>query len=118
VAIIREGRLTRVDRVDALRDIAHHQVELSFVGEPPLAEFAALPGVSQVVAEDHLLKMRVSGSITPVVQAAARHELTDFVSREPSLEEVFLAEYGHQEQTDAGAATDAGASTDAEAEDR
>jgi ABC-2 type transport system ATP-binding protein len=95
VAIIREGQLTRVDRVDALRDIAHHQVELSFVGEPPTAEFAALPGVSQVVAEDQLLKMRVSGSITPVVQAAARHELTDFVSREPSLEEVFLAEYGH-----------------------
>jgi ABC-2 type transport system ATP-binding protein len=97
VAIIREGQLTRVDRVDALRDIAHHQVELSFVGEPPTAEFEALPGVSQVVAEDHLLKMRVSGSITPVVQAAARHELTDFVSREPSLEEVFLAEYGHGE---------------------
>jgi ABC-2 type transport system ATP-binding protein len=97
VAIIREGQLTRVDRVDALRDIAHHQVELSFVGQPPTAEFEALPGVSQVVAEDHLLKMRVSGSITPVVQAAARHELTDFVSREPSLEEVFLAEYGHGE---------------------
>jgi ABC-2 type transport system ATP-binding protein len=104
VAIIRDGRLVRVDRVDALRDIAHHQVELAFVGEPPLAEFEALPGVSQVVAEDHLLKLRVSGSISPVVQAAARHELTDFVSREPTLEEVFLAEYGHQEETDPEAA--------------
>jgi hypothetical protein len=38
--------------------------------------------------------MRVSGSITPVVQEAARYELLDFVSREPSLEETFLAEYG------------------------
>jgi ABC-2 type transport system ATP-binding protein len=37
--------------------------------------------------------MRVSGSITPVVRAAARYELADFVSREPSLEETFLAEY-------------------------
>jgi hypothetical protein len=28
------------------------------------------------------------------VQAAARHRLADFVSREPTLEETFLAEYG------------------------
>jgi hypothetical protein len=38
--------------------------------------------------------MRVSGSIAPVIQAAARFEILDFVSREPSLEETFLAEYG------------------------
>ena len=33
VAIIRDGRLARVDRVEALRDLAHHQVELRFAGE-------------------------------------------------------------------------------------
>jgi ABC-2 type transport system ATP-binding protein len=97
VAIIREGRLVRVDRVEALRDMAHHQVELRFAGAVPTAEFASLPGVSEVVAEDHVLRMRVSGAITPVVRAAARHELVDFVSREPSLEETFLAEYGPQQ---------------------
>jgi ABC-2 type transport system ATP-binding protein len=98
VAIIRDGRLTRVDRVDALRDMAHHQVELRFAGPAPRAEFEALPGVSDVVAEDGTLRMRVSGPITPIVQAASRHELVDFVSREPSLEETFLAEYGPQAQ--------------------
>ena len=40
--------------------------------------------------------MRVFGPITPVVQAAARYELLDFVSREPTLEETFLAQYGDQ----------------------
>jgi hypothetical protein len=44
--------------------------------------------------EDRLIRMRVSGSITPIVRAAAAHELVDFVSREPTLEETFLAEYG------------------------
>jgi ABC-2 type transport system ATP-binding protein len=94
VAIIRDGRLVRVDRVEALRDLAHHQVELRFAGEVPVGAFAALPGVSDVIADDHLLRMRVSGSITPVVREAANYELLDFVSREPSLEETFLAEYG------------------------
>jgi ABC-2 type transport system ATP-binding protein len=94
VAIIREGRLAKVDRVEALRDLAHHQVELRFAGDVPVGAFAAIAGVSDVSAEDHLLRMRVSGSITPVVREAARYELLDFVSREPSLEETFLAEYG------------------------
>jgi ABC-2 type transport system ATP-binding protein len=95
VAIIRDGRLVTGGTVESLRDLAHHQVELRFAGPVPTAEFQALPGVSDVSAEDHTLRMRVSGPITPVVQAAARYELLDFVSREPSLEETFLAQYGH-----------------------
>jgi ABC-2 type transport system ATP-binding protein len=96
VAIIRDGRLVKVDRVEALRDLAHHQVELRFAGTVPLEEFKGLPGVSEVAVLDHVLTMRVSGAITPVVRAAARHELLDFVSREPSLEETFLAQYGQE----------------------
>jgi ABC-2 type transport system ATP-binding protein len=94
VGIIRDGRLVKVDRVEALRDLAHHQVELRFAGEVPLGAFSSLPGISDLSADDHVLRMRVSGSITPVVQEAARYELLDFVSREPSLEETFLAQYG------------------------
>jgi ABC-2 type transport system ATP-binding protein len=96
VAIIREGRLVKVDTVDALRDLAHHEVELRFAEEVPVAVFEALPGVSDVVVDDHALHLRVSGAITPIVQAAARYELLDFVSREPSLEDTFLAQYGRQ----------------------
>ena len=96
VAIIREGRIVKTDTVDALRDLAHHQVELRFTGPVPIAAFAGLPGVSDVVADDHLLRLRVSGPITPVVRAAAQYDLLDFVSREPSLEETFLAQYGQQ----------------------
>ena len=94
VAIIREGKLIRVARVDALRDLAVHEVELRFVEPVPAAEFERLAGVSNVVVHDHLLRMHVNGPIAPVVKAAARFELADFVSREPSLEETFLAEYG------------------------
>jgi ABC-2 type transport system ATP-binding protein len=96
VGIIRDGRLVMVDRVDALRDLAAHQVELRFTGLVPADEFGALPGVSDVVAEDRVLRMHVAGSIDPVIKAAARFELADFVSREPSLEETFLAQYGRE----------------------
>ena len=96
VAIIRDGRLARVDRTEALRDLAHHQVEIAFTGEVPVEAFATLPGVSDVIAEGQVLRLRVGGNIAPVVMTAACYELADFVSREPSLEETFLAEYGRQ----------------------
>jgi ABC-2 type transport system ATP-binding protein len=105
VAIIREGRLVKVDSVEGLRDLAHHQVELRFTGPVPTQAFEALPGVSDVSAQDHVLRMRVSGPITPVVRAAAQYELLDFVSREPTLEETFLAQYGHDNTAEASERT-------------
>ena len=103
VGIIREGVLVKVDSVEGLRDLAHHQVELRFAGPVPTAAFEHLPGVSEVAAEAHVLRMRVSGAITPVVRAAAQYELLDFVSREPTLEETFLAQYGHGDGASPGA---------------
>ena len=50
-----------------------------------------------------MLRMRVSGPITPVVKAAAGFDLSDFICREPTLEETFLAVYGPQGNGDAPA---------------
>jgi len=108
VAIIRDGRLVKVDSVEGLRDLAHHQVELRFSGPVPTAAFAALQGVSDVEADGQVLRLRVSGPITPVVRAAASYELLDFVSREPTLEETFLAQYGHAADAAAPPSTAAG----------
>jgi ABC-2 type transport system ATP-binding protein len=96
VAIIRDGRVVKVDRVEALRDLAHHQVDLTFGAPVPVEEFSRLPGVSDLVTTGHGLRMRVTGSIGPVVRVAARHDLLDLVSREPSLEQTFLAQYGRE----------------------
>ena len=64
-AIIRDGRLVRVDRVDALRQIAVHHVELRFAGPVPIEAFASLPGVRDVQAHEHTLVMQVNGPIAP-----------------------------------------------------
>jgi len=94
VAIIREGRLVQVDTVEALRRMAVHHVELRFVQAVPVASFEGLEGVSDLVAEGDLLRMQVEGPIGPVIEVAGRHQLVDVVSREPNLEDVFLAQYG------------------------
>jgi ABC-2 type transport system ATP-binding protein len=94
VAIIREGRLVQVGTLEAVRDLAVHHVELHFAEHVPTGLFESLPGVSGVTAEDHTIRLSVAGPVGPVLKAAAGHELLDVVSREPNLEEVFLAQYG------------------------
>jgi ABC-2 type transport system ATP-binding protein len=94
VAIIREGRLVQVDRVEAVRALAFHHVELSFTGPVAAEVFSGLPGVQDVHAADGTVRMRVSGQVGPVLAVAAGHGLVDVISREPNLEDVFLAQYG------------------------
>jgi ABC-2 type transport system ATP-binding protein len=94
VAIIRDGRLVQVDRIEAIRRLAFHHVELSFSGPVAPALFDGLPGVSDVVVDGLPVTMRVSGPIGAVISAAAPHGILDVVSREPNLEDVFLAQYG------------------------
>ena len=112
VAIIREGRIVRLDTVEALREMASHEVELRFLGHVDAAPFRALAGVSHLVIEDRAMRMLVSGPIAPVVRLAAELDLVDFVSREPSLEDVFLAQYGNS-ATGSGASTASGSGSTA-----
>ena len=99
VAIIREGRLVQVDRIEAIRRLAFHHVELVFAAPVVVAVatgiFEAIEGVSDVAIEGTIVRMRVNGPIGGVIAAAAPHGLIDVVSREPNLEDVFLAQYGH-----------------------
>ena len=71
-------------------------MELRFADTVPADEFEALPGVTDVASRTTRCACASRGPITPVVQAAARYELLDFVSREPTLEETFLAQYGQR----------------------
>jgi len=94
VAIIREGRLVQVDSIEAIRQLSFHHVELTFETPVAPAIFEGLPGVSDVVVDGDVVRMRVSGPIGGVLRAAAPHGIVDVVSREPNLEDVFLAQYG------------------------
>jgi ABC-2 type transport system ATP-binding protein len=95
VAIVREGRLVRVGAVASLTEIKRHEVEITFVGDPPASAFHDLAGVERVDAlpDGSTLRIVLHGEIDPLMKVAARYPLTNFISREPSLEDVFLGLY-------------------------
>ena len=95
VAIIREGRLIKIDHVSALKDIHQHDVEISFAGPAFVEWFKNVAGVTSVAqgADEHTLQLNVQGELTEIIRIAGEHDATNIDTHEPSLEEVFLRFY-------------------------
>ncbi len=93
VGIIREGVLVAVEDVASLKAKALRRLEIRFASPPPLAAFEGLPGVRDLRIENSSLHSQVAGSLDAMIKAAARFEVLDLVSTEPSLEEIFLTYY-------------------------
>jgi len=93
VGIIREGRLVTVEDVGGLKAHAVRSISIHFERPVPAAAFVALPGVREVLAQGDVLHVTVAGPVDAVVKEAARHEVVDLESHEPSLEDIFLAFY-------------------------
>ncbi|HKV87906.1 MAG TPA: ABC transporter ATP-binding protein [Candidatus Dormibacteraeota bacterium] len=100
VGIIRSGRLVRVAQLEELKRIRVHRVEVEFAGdaEGPTARIRAADGVDDVSVADRRVTCTVRGSIQPLLDAIRDDRITDLVSTEPSLEEIFLSYYGEATQ--------------------
>ena len=93
VGIVREGRLVVVEGLEALKAKALRRLEIHFAVPVPREEFASLPGVQDVAVEGSLLTCTAVGSVDRLLKAAARYEVTNLVTHEADLEDLFLRYY-------------------------
>lgn len=94
VAILRAGRLAEIGTLAEMRHLSALTVEATFAGAPPSVD--GLAGVSEVRAVGHHLGCQVRGPIGELLSVlAASHPIT-LVSREATLEELFLSLYGQE----------------------
>ena len=98
VAILRQGRLAEMGTLAEMRHLSALTVEATFEG--PVPDLAAVEGVSGVEVHGRVARCQVRGSVEPLLRVLSAAGVTKVLSREPSLEELFLALYG---QTDAAA---------------
>jgi ABC-2 type transport system ATP-binding protein len=91
VAIVREGRLIESGTLDELRLRRSVMVELRFSGPVPVLD--GVEGVSNVSVRPDGLTCTVDGSIGPLLDAIRGADVVQMLSREPSLEELFLSHY-------------------------
>jgi len=91
VGILRGGRLVDEGTLQELRHLGAQTVEVTFAGTAP--DLGQLPGVHVARAGSNALRCEVSGSVGPLIAALADHPVIGLISREPSLEEIFLHHY-------------------------
>jgi ABC-2 type transport system ATP-binding protein len=92
VAILRAGRLVEAGTLADMRHLSALQIEAELEGPAP--DLSAVPGVAGLEVDGNRVRCQVTGSIEPLLSALTRVGVRHLVSREPSLEELFLAHYG------------------------
>ena len=103
VAILRAGRLVESGTLAEMRHLSALSVEATFTAAPP--DLSGVLGVSDVEVEGNRVRLQVHGSFEPLMERLSAVGVTQILSREPSLEELFLAQYGTESaDRDAGRA--------------
>lgn len=93
VAILRSGRLVEIATLAELRRLHRIIVQITYQGQPPV--LSDVDGVEAVEAlDERRLRFTLSGPAAPALRALAAAQVTALVSREPTLEEIFLDYYG------------------------
>jgi ABC-2 type transport system ATP-binding protein len=105
VAILRAGKLVEMGSLAELRHLSALTVQATFDGAVP--DLARVPGVSAVAVDGPVVRCHVRGPVAPLLTVLASANVTELLSREPSLEELFLAQYGDHAGDQAQAADEA-----------
>ena len=106
VGILRAGKLIESGTLADMRHLSAVRVEATFDG--PVPDASAVPGVGSVVTNGRVFRCQVRGSVTPLMKVLADAGVTKLLISEPSLEELFLAQYGGDGVAQGAASHDAG----------
>lgn len=94
VAIIKEGRLVKVESIESLTKNRVKNITLTFEKENPSA--VDLEGIVKQEVKGRDIKLLYSGDIHPLLDQLSSLPLEDVVIEEPSLEEVFMHYYENE----------------------
>ena len=101
VGILRDGVLVEMGTLAEMRHLSALSVEATFDGSIP--DLSRVPGVSSVEVTGRVVRCQVHGTVEPLLKVLAASSVHELLSREPSLEELFLAHYGAGSEPDSDA---------------
>ena len=93
VAVIRQGELVTVEKVETLRQKAGQRITVEFGDQVTTEDLARIPGVSNVGTTNGAYHFNIGGSMDPLIKALSQHEVIRLQAEEAPLEEVFLKFY-------------------------
>lgn len=92
VAIIKEGRIIKIERISDLIEKTYKRFKLETTAPADSRDFA-MSGLSDISVTDHAVSFLYKGPINEITKKLASLDLTDLWVEEPDLEEIFLHYY-------------------------
>ena len=96
IGILRRGVLVEMGTLQEMRHLSALSVGATFDGAGAVPDVRAIPGVSAVEVSGSTLRCQMRGAPGPLLRVLADAGVRQLVSREPSLEELFLGFYDTQ----------------------
>lgn len=93
VAIIKNGRIVKVENIKDLAKDTHKRIKLDFASKINKQQFTNLNGISDLVVKDDSASFLFKGDINKIVKTISGFNLTNLLIEEPDLEEVFMHYY-------------------------
>lgn len=93
VAIIKEGRLIKLEKISTLKENNHKRIKLELKSIVSKAYFEEIPGVSNVEIKGQNVSLLFRGNINNMIKRLANLDLMNIWMEEPDLEEIFMHYY-------------------------
>ncbi|MCL6457943.1 MAG: ABC transporter ATP-binding protein [Gorillibacterium sp.] len=92
VAIIKEGKLIKLEKISTLKENTYKRFKLEPAAAIP-ADYFAMEGVSKVEVTAHGVNFLFRGNINAITRKISALDLTNLWIEEPDLEEIFMHYY-------------------------
>ena len=93
VAIIKNGKIIRVDKISSLAENTHKRFKLETAVRVDKSRFTGIRGISDLVITDNSVSFLFRGRINEITKTIASLNLTNMLVEEPDLEEIFMHYY-------------------------
>lgn len=93
VAIIKDGKIVKIENIKELSKDTHKRFKLELKSEVDRKQFTELSGVSDLSFKDNDISFLFKGDINEVIKIIANLDLVNLLVEEPDLEEIFMHYY-------------------------
>jgi ABC-2 type transport system ATP-binding protein len=93
VAIIKDGKIIKVDSIRSLAENTHKRFRLETAVRVDKSRFTGIKGISDLVITDNSVNFLFRGHINEITKIIASLNLTNMLVEEPDLEEIFMHYY-------------------------
>lgn len=96
VAIIKDGKIIKTEKISSLIENTHKKFHLETAAIIDRSRFAGLKGISELIITNNTINFLYHGRLNDVTKILASLDLTNLQIEDPDLEEIFM----HYYQTD------------------